>query len=520
MNPRPNALLSRRELLCCGLAAALDAPSSRPVRGADPSKPIDIGSRRELMVDEALIDRFLGKAELRLHHPVPREEVLRWDKPWEGNTTSYTEVFRVKDRYQLFYRGWHYKLDPKLAQGHAPFPCLAESDDGIHWRRPELELVTFQKSNKNNILEVPTRVGKYRTIHSTFTVSINENPDAPPHARYIGFVLATDPRGLLPLQSADGLRWQPVTEELVIAGDAFDSPNRVFWDTARGEYRAYWRYFSGGELGKGLRGIKTATSRDLVKWSKGIPLAYPGVPEEQLYTNQIFPYYRAPHLLVGFPNRYLDRGWSEAMRALPDKEHREMRAKAVERVGTALTDTLFMSSRDGSTFQRWGEAFLRPGIERPGTWNYSHTHASCPVVETRSALPGAPNELSLYVTEDYWTGKEGSALRRYTLRIDGFVSVNARFAGGEFVTKPLVFAGDRLVLNFSTSVAGALRVELQDGAGKPIPGYGLEDCPVLFGDSLERAVAWKQGVRTLAGTPVRMRFVMKDADLFSFRFTT
>jgi hypothetical protein len=234
----------------------------------------------------------------------------------------------------------------------------------------------------------------------------------------------------------------------------------------------------------------------------------------------VFPYYRAPHLLVGFPTRYLDRGWSDSMRALPDREHRVLRAKALPRAGTALTDTLFMSSRDGDTFQRWGEAFLRPGIERPGTWNYSHTHASCPVVETPSTLPGAPNELSLYVTEDYWTGRGGSALRRYTLRIDGFSSVHAMARGGEFVTKPLAFAGSKLTLNFSTSAAGGILAEIQTADGQPVPGFSLQDCSEIFGDSLDRTVSWKEGadVSRLRGVPARLRFVMKDADVFAFQF--
>ena len=71
------------------------------------------------------------------------------------------------------------------------------------------------------------------------------------------------------------------------------------------------------------------------------------------------------------------------------------------------------------------EAFLRPGIERPGSWQYGAQYIGWHVVETKSALPGAPNELSLYATESYWHGT-GSALRRYTLRLDGFVSIDKK----------------------------------------------------------------------------------------------
>jgi hypothetical protein len=207
------------------------------------------------------------------------------------------------------------------------------------------------------------------------------------------------------------------------------------------------------------------------------------------------------------------------MRALPELEHREWRAKANQRYGTAVTEGLIMASRDGVKFKRWNEAFLPPGIERAGTWNYGHQYIAWHLVETKSALEGAPDELSLYAGENYWTGTS-SALRRYALRLDGFVSVNAPMKGGELITKPLTFTGKALSLNFSTSAAGGMQVELRDADGKPIAGHALADCPPLFGDSVDRKVTWAGGsdVSALAGKPVRLRFVLNDADLYSFKF--
>jgi len=98
--------------------------------------------------------------------------------------------------------------------------------------------------------------------------------------------------------------------------------------------------------------------------------------------------------------------------------------------------------------------------------------------------------------------------------------VQAPRSGGELLTKPLVFQGARLLLNFATSAAGTMRVEIQDAAGKPIPGFALADCPPIFGDAIERPVAFKTpaALKPLAGTPVRLRFELADADLFGFRF--
>ncbi|MCA9210042.1 MAG: hypothetical protein KDA55_16905, partial [Planctomycetales bacterium] len=110
----------------------------------------------------------------------------------------------------------------------------------------------------------------------------------------------------------------------------------------------------------------------------------------------------------------------------------------------------------------------------------------------------------------------------YTLRLDGFVSVSAGACGGELVTSPVIFEGDQLSLNFATSAAGTVRVELQDVAGKPLENFSLADCEPLFGDTVDRSVAWKQSPKlaAVAGTPVRLRFRLEDADLYSFRFTS
>ena len=104
--------------------------------------------------------------------------------------------------------------------------------------------------------------------------------------------------------------------------------------------------------------------------------------------------------------------------------------------------------------------------------------------------------------------------------MDGFVSVNAPMSGGELITKPLTFTGNKLILNFSSSAAGDIRVEIQDAKGKPLHGFLLEDCPPVFGDTLERTVTWENGsdLSSLEGKPIRLRFVLKDADLFSLRF--
>lgn len=489
--------------------------------------PLALGSRRELFVDGTLIDQLKGKAEQRLHQPQPQEIVLLHDAPWEGSGSGYHSIFRDGDLYRMYYKAWHLDVkDGKVNTGtHPLFCCYAESDDGIHWRKPELGLHEFNGSKANNIVIGHETMGKAKPDGGHPAIFKDENPNAAPDARYKAIVRSRGDHGLLALKSADGLRWSPMSETPIITDGAFDSQNLAFWDAQSGVYRAYWRYFTGGVTDEknwkpeGDRAIRTATSKDFLHWENQRDLNYVDSPSEQLYTNQVKPYHRAPHLLLGFPTRYIERGWSESLRALPEREHRESRSKASDRYGMAITEGLFMASRDGVTFKRWNEAFLPPGIERPGTWNYGHQYLAWHVVETRSALEGAPNELSFYTTESYWTGNS-SALRRYTLRLDGFVSIRAPMSGGELITQPITFTGKHLSLNFASSAAGGLQVELQDADGKALPCFSLEDAEPLFGDSVDRIVRWKKGpdVSAHAGKPIRLRFLLKDADLYSLRF--
>ena len=178
-----------------------------------------------------------------------------------------------------------------------------------------------------------------------------------------------------------------------------------------------------------------------------------------------------------------------------------------------------MTSRDGLTFKRWEEAIIRPGLSRANSWTYGDNLISWGMLRTKSDLPRSPDELSLYVIEGYWNGKSQN-FRRYSYRVDGFVSVQAPLRGGEFVTKPIVFKGNELEINYSTSAAGSIRIEIQDAKGNPVSGHTLADCHEVFGDEIDRTVVWKtrDSVKQLAGSAVRLRVVLKDADLFSFRF--
>jgi hypothetical protein len=437
-----------------------------------PQQPVDIGSRRELFVDDFMIDRLSGGAKQLLQKPMPQEVVLTADKPWEGNTSAYYTVFRDGDLFRMYYRGSHFDEKTKKA-AHREVTCYAESKDGIQFTKPELGLFEFEGSKQNNI------VWDGQGGHN-FTPFKDANPKAAADARYKA--LASGKGGLLALKSADGVRWSLMSDKPVITKGAFDSQNLAFWDAQLGKYRDFHRAF------RGVRDIMTCTSDDFLTWTPPTFLEYPNATLEQLYTNAVQPYDRAPHLLLGFPTRFL-----------PAKEQ---------------TEPTFMASRDGQTFHRWTEAVIPRDAPQDRDGNRSN-YMAWGVVQ----LPGNNKELSVYAKEAYYTGL-GSRLRRFTYRMDGFVALNAPAEGGELITRPFRFQGEKLVLNFVTAAKGSVRVELQDQDGKPLEGFALTDCQPLQGDAVDQAVSWKTSsdLQKWAGKPVRLRFELKDADLFSFRF--
>lgn len=502
-------------LFCTAVCLLAGATTLLPESNAEPVT--EIGSRRELFVDATLIERLDG-VERKLHHPVARNIAITHDAPWEGAGSGYHTVIKDGDLYRMYHRGSALGVQAgRLVVGKQVY-CYAESRDGITFQKPSLGLVEYEGSTDNNIIW--DGVG----VHN-FAPFLDANPKCSPDARFKALAGTASEGGLFAFKSADGIHWSLMQEQPVVTEGAFDSQNLAFWDPTAQLYRAYFRTFSKGvTTGRvwkpaGYRAVRVATSKDFLSWGNEANLTYEDSPEEHIYTNQIAPYFRAPHILLGLPTRYVERGWSESMRALPQLQHRKMRSEAHLRYGTALTEALVMASRNGVHFERWNEAFLRPGIQRPETWQYGQHYVASHAVQTASALPGAPNELSFYSSEGGWTGNS-NAMRRYTLRLDGFVSVHGKWKGGRMVTKPVLFTGHRLQLNFSTSAAGKIRVGIQAADGSPIDGFGLDDCDEVFGDSVERTVVWNGNadVSSLAGKPVRLVFELADADLYSYQF--
>ena len=461
----------------------------------------DIGSRLELFVDGALI-ASQENVRLVMHPPHDEGIAVPFDNPWEGGFSGYATVIKDGDLYRLYYRG----LPEAGKDGNeAETTCYAESKDGITWTKPDIGLFEVRGRKDNNVV-----MAQRAPVTHNFSPMLDTREGVPDDQRFKA-IGGTMKSGLIAWVSADGKDWKKLQEEPVILNEMvkykyfFDSQNLAFWSEAEGKYLCFFRVFVDN-----IRRIAKTTSDNFIDWTEPVLMEYQHrggeSPIDHLYTNQTSPYYRAPHQYV-----------SIAARFMPGRQVlNEEQAKAINvnpKYFKDTSDAVLMSSRAGNDFydRTFLSSFVRPGVGAQN-WVSRTNYPALNVVQT------GPAEMSVYLNQDY--AQPTAHLRRYSMRIDGFASAQSDFAGGELITTPIKFFGKQLEINFATSAAGGIKVEIQDLEGKAIPGFALEAAVEQIGNEIERVVIWKNGsdVSSLVGQPVRLRFVIKDADLYSYRF--
>lgn len=459
--------------------------------GAWAQDAVEIGNRLEPLVDTLLIDR-LDHATLQLAAPQPMESVLRFDQPWEGRHCGYVTVFQDGEVVRMYYRG----LPQSKADGSdLETTCYAESQDGIHFSKPNLGLFQVAGASENNVV-----LAEQAPFSHNFAPFLDERPGVPPEERYKALAgLATT--GLFGFQSADGIHWKKLVDTPLITEGHFDSQNVAFWSAHEQCYVCYFRMGTPD----GFRWVNRSTSKDFRQWTPPVVMDNGGAPLEHIYTNQTVPYFRAPHLYLAIAARFMP-----GRRAITAEEAAQI---GIEKdYAGDCSDCVLMTSRGANRYDRtFMEGFIKPEIG-PENWTSRTNYPARGIIQT------GKDELSIYLQRNY--GQTTGYVRRYALRLDGFASVIAPYAGGELLTKPLRFQGAQLHLNFATSAAGSLRIEIQDAQGQPIPGYRIEDSDEAVGNSTDRVAQWKSGsdLSSLANQPIRLRIVMKDAALYAIQF--
>ncbi len=183
-------------------------------------------------------------------------------------------------------------------------------------------------------------------------------------------------------------------------------------------------------------------------------------------------------------------------------------------------ETQLAVSRDGIHWKRYHEPYIPLG-------KVNELDGGCIYMGVGMIRQG--DEIWQYYSGAPWTHGSypyqpelSNAIFRTAQRLDGFVSVTAGHAGGELITHPFVFEGNRLQLNIDCGAMGETWVEIQDTSGSAIPNYRIEDCVSVDRNGVAQEVWWKNGpdVGKLSGQPVRLYIRMRSTKLYAFQFVS
>lgn len=493
----------------------------------------EIGSDRQLFWDDYIVDTEMTTASAVSHSPVRREKLFETNLPWEGDNCDFYVIVADEDElgaafYRMYYLGWDsaYPSDIRV--------CYAQSYDGKSWEKPNLGLHSYTDPATGTVYS-DTNIMLYteEAPFDNFFVMKDPRENVPESRRYIALAEGgVDTQGyssfgLWGWVSADGIHWTKTHRVLPQKDEwfaAFDSVNTMVWQEESQKLFTYFRVRENTEQNgvefPDFRKIYGAVSDEFepVDEETIFPLDYgENSPLFEMYTNNIAPYYRAPQLYLGFPTRFTRRiAWEKNYEYLTDPQARREKYEAGQVTRTlSMTEALYMTSRDGYHWNRQNEAWLTPGPEYSANWIYGNCYPAYGLVETAAEHPGQDGELSTYLFEGKFY-HEPSVLYRYAMRIDGLRSYRGSYETQSLTTKPFTFRGKELLVNFRTSAAGSVQVQLLDESGSPIPGYTSSK---LVGDRVDRAISFENSLEALSGKTVRLQFLLSDAEVYSFKFT-
>ena len=460
---------------------------------------------RQLFIDDHVIEKIRGARKV-LNRPVkhPRNPLIVAEKPWEKTLLNRGSV--IYDEQAKLFKMWYSVYTTDLKE---QLLCYATSRDGIKWDKP-----LINEAGQSNVIP------DFRAANPPSVFKDVHEPD--PARRYKMLYGAGQPRKYTTnaAYSPDGLSWTPESSNPVIPHS--DTLNSCFWDPARRRYVAHVRFGP-----PNTRWVSLTESPDFVHWSPKVTVLKPSSIDEPFETKhygmRVLPY---EGTLLGFLSAY----HGETIRPIPADEMWRDR-----------TNVQLAFSRDGLTWQRVGKTgAISDSREKEGKRDWK------PIAEGATFLPYGtsrkadwdwgqvyPFDPPLIVGDQIWFYYQGLKGRHWfkqhkdplesgfglaTLRLDGFVSVDAPQAG-TLQTRRFIAIGDTLVINAKAD-GGEIRVEAIDALGRVISGFSKEDCTPIRGDSVRHVVSWKGGpnCHQLQARPIKLRFHLKTASLFSFEF--
>ncbi|MFN7931778.1 MAG: hypothetical protein U0R19_00550 [Bryobacteraceae bacterium] len=519
------------------------------------AQSIDVGSRKQLFLDHKFIESAEG-IRLTVNQPFQtRERLVSADAPWESDAHLgvYSTVVQENGKIRMWYdvRAGQHELGK-----NPPFMGLAyaESKDGIHFEKPVLNLVERNGTKRNNLV-FPTEPDKVAIGGGT--VWRDENPNAAPSERYKSWSKfypkpGSGLRGPHRVwTSPDGIHWK-LDERLVTGLRAADTQPSWFWDPRVNRYVGYSReWVRDRSIGFGARMASYNESDDMFRWDsvqfvlgpdeRDAAAAAPMLIDEQKIVvkgEDVLPPGRAQRAGGQIGNATQDA----VLTPITPIDFYGPGVFPYEGVYLALIPVFYHWSGEGVTtvpstfdvqfaFSRDGRHFTRPGPRQPFIRNGPTGSFDSKMIYPTLRPVRMGNELWIYYTGtnhdhssrvDPQSPKNEAVISRAILRLDGFVSADADYEGGSILTPPIRFTGSQLELNVDTSGGGVVRVEIMEESGKPIRGFTMHEAGEITTNDVKTIVRWKNGadVSSLAGKPVRLRFLMRSAKLYAFQFTS
>jgi hypothetical protein len=472
---------------------------------------------KQLFIDDHIIGNIEG-AEKMLNQPTkhPGNPLIVPDQPWEeGGTSAYGSV--MYDQQEKIFKIWYlmWFAGKEGAKSYSTYKNgfgYAVSKDGITWEKPVIN------DNGTSAAMLP----KVKGVLEFATTVFKDPVETDPQRRYKLFY-AEKPDGSDRTLSTsvgyspDGFRFTAEAKNPVIT--YADSQTNCYWDSERKRYVAYLRF---GPPNKRI--VSRIESEDFVHWSPKVTvLNYTKMDDTKaygwtdLYGMKIMPY---DGVYIGLITAYRGETIGKIKKeeeAWRDKINVQLafsrNGLTWERVGKHGTID-FSKDADWETMTK--EATFMPYGRHKVDWDWGQLYTfQKPLV--------VGDEIWIYyggLTGRHWHAYHGdtrkSGIGLATLRLDGFVSINAEKAG-TVTTKPIVFIGDALEVN-ANAAGGSIRVEALDEKGEVLEGFSKDDCQPITSDNVRHLLKWKgsEDCHLIQARPVKLRFYMEKAKLYSF----
>ena len=465
------------------------------------SKPevIKIEVGRQLFVDDFLISS--STLQRKFHYPeyYSGNPVLSPDKDWEkqGANGGFAAPFSDGvwyDETDGKFKMWYMAGGGTYATSGAGITCYAESNDGINWIKPSLNLIQG------------TNIVRRGSVRDASTVWLDKQETNPSY-RFKMFEVAggAGKWQYQYLTSSDGKAWRDnstPSDKIADRSTVYKNPFRNVWVWSM---RHNVRVNSGDpytvrardymENADPVAGNKVAKA-DLSAFWFG---PWPNEQKHPVYKNNdgspgIYNQDATPYesIMLG-----LFSVWQGPENDVCNKD------------GVIKRNQIMLGySRDGYS---WTRDDMNPFLavdDNLAAWNNGNLQS----------VVGSPlivnDKLYFYLSgRKLVNGSEVVTTGLATLRRDGFASMSG---SGELVTEKLTFKGEYFFVN--ACVNGNLKVEILDSTGKVIEGFSKDDCTAISGDKVNTMVTWKNNVtlKSLEGKVIKVKFYMTDGDLYSF----